>query len=93
MIDVSDELLAEFAALDPVYVDGAVGLVDLGENFSTLMFRWVPVTSANGVLLYERQPAMVLVRPKSSLRCFSRSDCPIAQMKSAMRKNDQTLVH
>jgi hypothetical protein len=93
MDTITDELLGEFAALDPVYVDGAAGLVDLGENFSTLLFRWVPTTSANGVLLYERQAAMVLVRPKSALRCFSRSDCPIAQMKSAMRRSELTLTH
>jgi hypothetical protein len=63
--------MAEFQALDPVYVDGRVGpLINLGDNFASRYFRWMPVHSESGVVLYKKVPALLLVRPMSSLvRC------------------------
>jgi hypothetical protein len=70
MRTLDDEAMAEFAALDPVYVDGRLGpLINLGANFGTHYFRWVPVPSEKGII-YRKVPSLLLVRPMSSLvRC------------------------
>jgi hypothetical protein len=66
---MSDSIMADFACLDPVYVDGIVyeGLANLGANFATPFFRWTPTVSNSGVVVFERTPALFLVRPRSSL--------------------------
>jgi hypothetical protein len=63
-----DNLLNEFACLDPVYVDGVVteGVVSLGSNFATPFFRWVP-TVRDGRVMFERTPALYVIRPIASL--------------------------
>jgi hypothetical protein len=40
--DVDGRLIADFACLDPVYVDGMAGVLNLGANFASLYFRWTP---------------------------------------------------
>jgi hypothetical protein len=40
--EVDAQLIADFACLDPVYVDGIAGTLNLGETFATLYFRWTP---------------------------------------------------
>ena len=43
MIDtLSDAHLADFAAIEPIYVDGIAGVFNLGPNFATL---YLPVDS------------------------------------------------
>ena len=51
MSDYEDRLLADFACLDPVYVDGIFteGVTNLGANFITPYFRWMPINTENGV--------------------------------------------
>lgn len=68
---LSDRLMADFACLEPIYVDGIAGVLNLGANFATLFFRWIPVSSANGIINYERTPAMNIVRPVASRVCKS----------------------
>ena len=49
MIDEVDaRLIGDFACLDPVYVDGIAGTLNLGETFATLYFRWTPRSDDNG---------------------------------------------
>jgi hypothetical protein len=67
--EMDDKMLADIAALDPVYVDGVGGVTNLGANFGTLFFRYVPVKTENGGLLYERTPVLYVMRPRSSLIC------------------------
>jgi hypothetical protein len=62
---LSDANLADYAAIDPIYVDGVAGVFNLGVNFGTMLFRWVPVRSEGGGLTYES----VLVQPRTSLLC------------------------
>ena len=69
MDEMSDQLIADFACIDPVYVDGVAGLMNLGENFAALYFRWKMVGVGTHGKLFERQPALVLVRPTTSVGC------------------------
>ena len=69
MDEMSEQLMADFACLDPVYVDGVAGLMNLGDNFAALYFRWKVVGAGPHGKLYERQPAVVLVRPIQSVGC------------------------
>ena len=67
---MDERLMAEFSCLEPTYVDGIAGVLNLGENIAMLMFRWQPVHSDSGGIILHRAPAMYLVRPRSSvLRC------------------------
>jgi hypothetical protein len=68
-IDLDERLLADYAALDPVYVDGIAGVFNLGPNFSTVFFRYNPVRTNSGIIVYERTPTMLLVQPRSALVC------------------------
>jgi hypothetical protein len=54
---------------EPICVDGIAGVFNLGVNFGTMLFRWVPVRSDGGGLTYERSPTLVLVQPRTSLLC------------------------
>jgi hypothetical protein len=70
MSDFTERLIADFACLDPVYVDGifAEGVMNLGANFATPYFRWAPRGRGdNGDVSMERTPALFLIRPRSSL--------------------------
>lgn len=71
---MDERLMADFACLDPIYVDGTAGAMNLGETFATLYFRWVAVRSTDGGMTYERAPALYLVRPKSVITCAAA--CP-----------------
>jgi hypothetical protein len=64
-----DHLTADFACLDPIYVDGIAGVLNLGSNFSTLFFRWAPKQSEGGIITFEKVPAMLIVQPRSTLIC------------------------
>jgi hypothetical protein len=66
---LSETLLGDYAALDPVYVDGIAGVFNLGPNFSTVFFRYNPVRTDNGIIVYERTPTMLLIQPRSTLVC------------------------
>jgi hypothetical protein len=63
-----DNLLNEFACLDPVYIDGVFteGVVSLGANFATPFFRWAP-SMREGRVIFERTPALYMIRPIASL--------------------------
>jgi hypothetical protein len=66
---LTEQLINDFACLDPTYVDGIAGVLNLGSNFSTLFFRWNPARTEGGVIAYERIPALVLMQPRSALIC------------------------
>ena len=67
MSDTTERLMAEFNCIEPVYVDGIAGLLNLGPNFATLYFRWVPAQSEGGAFIYQQTPAITLVRPTASI--------------------------
>ena len=70
MSDLTERLIADFACLDPVYVDGIFeeGVMSFGTNFATPYFRWAPTGRAsNGVVSMEKIPALFVIRPRSSL--------------------------
>jgi hypothetical protein len=69
--EMDAKLIGDFACLDPVYVDGIAGVTNLGTNFGTVFFRYVPVKSENGGMFYERTPVLYVVSPRSSLVCNS----------------------
>jgi hypothetical protein len=45
---LSDAAFADYAAIEPMYVDGVAGVFNLGTNFGTMFFRWTPVRSEGG---------------------------------------------
>jgi hypothetical protein len=47
---LSDANLADYAAIDPIYIDGIAGVFNLGANFGTMFFRWAPTRSEGGIL-------------------------------------------
>lgn len=66
MDEVTQRLIADFGGLEPVYVDGVAGTFNLGANFAMLFFRYRPVFR-DGHMVYDRVPALHLVRPMTSL--------------------------
>jgi hypothetical protein len=64
-----DGIFDEIANLDPVYVDGMAGVTNLGTNFGTIYFRYVPVQSGNGVINYTKTPILYVVSPRASIPC------------------------
>jgi hypothetical protein len=64
-----DATFADYAAIEPMYVDGVAGVFNLGANFGTMFFRWTTVRSEDGPVMFERSPAFVLVQPRSALLC------------------------
>jgi hypothetical protein len=66
---LSDAAIADYAAIEPMYVDGVAGVFNLGANFGTMYFRWVPVRGDGGGITYERSPAFVMVQPRAPLLC------------------------
>jgi hypothetical protein len=82
MSDINGRLLSEFAGLEPIYVDGIFtdGIMNLGATFATPYFRWTLTGHVNnGVIAMERQPALLLIRPRSSLLPHS----PLAKLLDA----------
>jgi hypothetical protein len=63
----TDLLITDAACLDPIYADGIGGATNLGSNFGTIYFRWVPMRSESGLLVYEKAPALYVVMPKTSI--------------------------
>jgi hypothetical protein len=64
---MDDMLLADVPCLDPVYVDGVAGVLNLGDNFGTVFFRFVPVKQDNGLIAFQRTPTLYMIRPTNSL--------------------------
>ena len=61
MIDPTN--IADFACLDPVYVDDCGGAVNLGTNLNLMFFRYVPVIREGAPVRFERTPCLSLVMP------------------------------
>jgi hypothetical protein len=79
MKTLDQNAIEEFAAIDPIYVDGRLEpLVNLGTNFAAYYFRWIPVHSSNGAIVYKKTPVLILVRPMSSLGACQ--DCKVSRM-------------
>jgi hypothetical protein len=64
-MDLNERLMADFACLDPVYVDDALGALNLGANCQLLLFRWQCVSHSAGE--FEKVPAVNLVFPRTSV--------------------------
>jgi hypothetical protein len=60
-------LIADASCLDPIYSDGLAGVWQNGTNYTTIYFRYQPVKSENGVLVFERVRILCVVRPVSSI--------------------------
>jgi hypothetical protein len=72
--EMNERLIADFACLDPIYVDGAAGFLNLGDNFATRYYRWQLV----GPDKFEKTPAVYLIQPRRALLCKAPS-CLIGQ--------------
>jgi hypothetical protein len=88
----NDRLLADFACLDPIYVDGVAAILNLGPNFQMLFFRWVPTRSEHGVVTMEKAPAASIIRPKNSIVLCSQRDCAFLKSVDALNKLGQPEV-
>lgn len=66
MLITDERTLADIACIEPIPVDGVLGLINLGETFLTCYFRWRAVKFENGATVYERTPAHVILRPRSA---------------------------
>jgi hypothetical protein len=64
---LTEQMLAEISCLEPVYVDGIMGFINLGATFLIAFFRWKATRGENGLWRYERVPALVTVQPKSAI--------------------------
>jgi hypothetical protein len=67
MHGMTEDETISFNCLEPIYVDGTAGLVNLGTNFAILYFRWQMTASG----LYERAPALRMIQPLASITCRS----------------------
>lgn len=72
MLEMDERLVADFGCVDPIYVDGVAGILNLGQNFGMLFYRMVPVCSEGGGIALQQAPAVYLVRPKASVTL-----CPV----------------
>jgi len=66
-MDFNERLLADFACLDPIYVEDAAGVVNLGTNFQLLFYRWQRVANYGDQRDYERTAAVNLILPRTSV--------------------------
>jgi hypothetical protein len=64
---LSERLIADFACLDPVYVDDMAGVLNLGTNFQMLFHRWSPRSDREGGVGFEKIPALSLILPRTSI--------------------------
>jgi len=62
MLELDERLMAEFSAIDPIYVDCLAGVLNLGCNFASLFARFAPMIGMG-----EMVPAAVIIRPKASI--------------------------
>lgn len=74
---MSERLRAEFATMEPVYIDGIAGIFNLGENFATYYFRYGTCPERGGII---RVAALVLVRPRSAWPCLTNGTCKVARL-------------
>lgn len=78
MICLDNDMMADIACMTPIYVDGVLGVINLGANFMTCYFRWRAIRSdETGRIVYEKSVAHVLVRPRASIL---QADGPYASM-------------
>lgn len=82
MFQMEDALIASFSCIDPVYVDGVAGFMNLGDNFAQVYYRWQPVCAEGCGFSYEKVPAVCIVRPKTSILSCGRS-CLFRDMLNA----------
>jgi hypothetical protein len=82
-MDFSERLLADFACLDPVYVNDAATALNLGTNCQLLLFRWQCVSHSAGE--FEKVPAVNLVFPRTSV--LARSGIIASWMQATPPKN------
>jgi hypothetical protein len=66
MADLDERLPVDSACLDPVYVDDCPLVLSLGANANLLFVRRVPTKTQNGLIAFERVPAISLVMPWSA---------------------------
>jgi hypothetical protein len=78
-MDFSERLLADFACLDPVYIDDAAAALNLGANCQLLLFRWQCVSRSAGE--FEKVPAVNLVFSRTSV--LARSGIIASWMKTS----------
>lgn len=67
MFNINDRLLADFACVDPTYVDEVGAVLNLGANFNMLFYRWTPVSAQDGRVQLEPTPAISLILPRTSV--------------------------
>jgi hypothetical protein len=67
---MTEDEIVGFNCLEPQYVDGVAGMVNLGANFAVLYFRWQMTTGG----IYERAPALRVVGPVGSIACRTCAD-------------------
>ena len=59
--------LSAWSSLDPIYLDGKAGALNLGANVMICYFRWTPVMQQNGLIVRQRTPALCAIRPMASV--------------------------
>jgi hypothetical protein len=64
---MDERLMADFACLDPVYVDDAAGAVNLGTNVQLLFYRWARVSNNGNPNDYEKTAVVNLILPRTSI--------------------------
>ena len=85
-MEMDEKLIADFACIDPVYVDGVAGILNLGSNFGMMFYRLVPVYSDGFGIRLEQVPALYVVRPKASVTlCAVIEGCPFRAIMGAPR--------
>jgi hypothetical protein len=68
MLLITDErMLAAISCIEPTHADGILGVVDLGDAFLTCYYRKRPIKFEGGQVVYERDPVVNLLRPRSAL--------------------------
>jgi hypothetical protein len=71
MSDFDERLLNDVACLDPTYVDDCPLILSLGTNVNLLFVRLVPKVGENGLIVFERVPALSVVLPWTANLCRS----------------------
>lgn len=68
--------------IEPVHVDGVLGVFNMGTDFMTCYFRWRPALLASGQIGTEKVLAHVIVRPMTSILY---RDGPMAKQLAGQR--------
>jgi hypothetical protein len=90
---LGDRLLGEIASLDPVYVDGIAGAINLGTNFMLPFFRLIPVKTESGTIIMQRTPILLLVCPHSSLNDYGNIPGLVREQQSPLASGGPLLAH